>query len=77
MSKTERNITRKDQASCYKKYRDYRRSMNIGITNCITVRVKKNLPSFLRQSKKYTWNWTQSASYRLFQIIIYKPKLHL
>ena len=42
IANTERKIKRKDQASCYKKYRVHRCSINIGITNCATATVTQN-----------------------------------
>jgi len=41
----------KDRKSCYKKYTVHRCSDNIGITNCTTDTVTKNLPEICRLSK--------------------------
>jgi len=54
IANAEGNITRKDQASCYKKYGVHRCSGNIGITICTTAILTKLYKNILRISMKYT-----------------------
>jgi hypothetical protein len=44
ITETERNITRRVQETCYKKHTDPRCSGGIGIKNCTTDTVTRNLP---------------------------------
>ena len=53
VANTERNITRKVQASCYNKYTVHACSGNIGITACTTGTLITNVHDFFRLSKMF------------------------
>ena len=70
---TRRNITIKILKSVT------RNTVHIGVVATVQLRTAQQLQwqqlytNFLRLSKKYSWNGTRIVSYRLMQIIIYKP----